>query len=132
MANTYRPDSQLPKREQEGPAEGMSLIERIQSILPLSEGGTIDQYFEGQVIGKGDGQSDQILFEVEGKNTDMALLSKDEYVLPADAVSMLGNGSSNAGAKELDNFVKNLRQQSFGTQQQQRQINPQRGLSALV
>ena len=132
MANTYRPDSQLPKREQEGPAEGMSLIERIQSILPLSEGGTIDQYFEGQVIGRGDGQSDQILFEVEGKNPDMALLSRDEYVLPADAVSMLGNGSSNAGAKELDNFVKNLRQQSFGTQQQQRQINPQRGLSALV
>jgi hypothetical protein len=132
MVDTYRSDSQLPKREQEGPAEGMSLIERIQSILPLSEGGTIDQYFEGQVIGKGDGQSDQILFEVEGKNPDMALLSRDEYVLPADAVSMLGNGSSNAGAKELDNFVKSLRQQSFGTQQQQRQINPQRGLSALV
>jgi hypothetical protein len=62
----------------------------------------------------------------------MALLSRDEYVLPADAVAMLGNGSSNAGAKELDQFVKNLRQQSFGTQQQQQRLNPQKGLSALV
>jgi len=95
-------------------------------------GGTIDQYFEGQVVGKGDGQSDEILFEVEGKNPDKALLSRDEYVLPADAVAMLGNGSSNAGAKELDRFVKNTRQQGFGTQQQQRRVNPQKGLSALV
>jgi hypothetical protein len=101
-------------------------------IIPRYQGGSINQYFEGQVIGKGDGQSDQILFEVEGKNPDMALLSRDEYVLPADAVSMLGNGSSNAGAKELDQFVKSLRQQSFGTQRQQQRVNPQRGLSALV
>ena len=132
MIDTYRPDSQLPKREQEGPAEGMSLIERIQSILPLSEGGTIDQYFEGQVVGRGDGMSDQIMFEVQGKKPDKALLSKDEYVLPADMVSILGNGSSNAGAEVLDQFVKDTRQKGFGTQRQQRQINPQKGLSALV
>jgi len=105
---------------------------RSRLIPNRAGGGPINQYFEGQVIGKGDGQSDQILFEVEGKNPDMALLSRDEYVLPADAVAMLGNGSSNAGAKELDQFVKSLRQQSFGTQRQQQRVNPQRGLSALV
>tara|TARA_R110002012_G_scaffold75735_2_gene191301 strand:- start:1159 stop:4491 length:3333 start_codon:yes stop_codon:yes gene_type:complete len=129
--NIQNPDKVLEGQEINIP-NNSNILQRLKSIIPFSEGGTIDQYFEGQVIGKGDGQSDQILFEVEGKNPDMALLSRDEYVLPADAVSMLGNGSSNAGAKELDNFVKSLRQQSFGTQQQQRQINPQRGLSALV
>ena len=118
--------------EQKSMPNNSNILQHLKSILPLSEGGTIDQYFEGQVIGKGDGQSDQILFEVEGKNPDMALLSRDEYVLPADAVAMLGNGSSNAGAKELDQFVKSLRQQSFGTQRQQQRVNPQRGLSALV
>ena len=47
-------------------------------------------------------------------------------------VSILGNGSSNAGAEVLDQFVKDTRQKGFGTQRQQRQINPQKGLSALV
>ena len=76
--------------------------------------------------------SDQIMFEVAGRNPDKALLSKDEYVLPADMVSIIGNGSSNAGAEALDEFVKSTRQQGFGTRQQQRKINPQIGLSALV
>jgi hypothetical protein len=63
----------------------------------------------------------------------MALLSRDEYVIPADVVSMIGNGSSNAGAEELDGFLKNVRHQSFGTRKQQREMtNPQKGLSALV
>ena len=105
----------------------------ISKIIPFSEGGTLEQYYQGQVIGKGDGMSDEILFDVEGRNPDMALLSRDEYVIPADVVSMIGNGSSNAGAEELDGFLKNVRQQSFGTRKQQREMtNPQKGLSALV
>jgi len=97
-----------------------------------AQGGDIGQYYEGQVVGQGDGMSDQILFEVEGNNPDKALLSRDEYVIPADVVSMLGNGSSNAGAENLDEFLKVIRQQSFGTTQQQQQMNPQQGLSQLV
>ena len=118
--------------EQKSMPNNSNILQHLKSILPLSEGGTIDQYFEGQVVGKGDGMSDQIMFEVQGKKPDKALLSKDEYVLPADMVSILGNGSSNAGAEVLDQFVKDTRQKGFGTQRQQRQINPQKGLSALV
>jgi sugar (pentulose or hexulose) kinase len=40
-----------------------------------------------------------------------AMLSEDEYVLPADVTSHLGNGSSNAGGKVLDKFVQNVRAQ---------------------
>ena len=116
----YRPDNS-------------SFLERARGFIPLSEGGTLEQYYQGQVIGRGDGMSDEILFDVEGENPDMALLSRDEYVIPADVVSMIGNGSSNAGAEQLDSFLKNVRNESFGTTKQQKQMtNPQRGLSALM
>jgi lysozyme len=95
-------------------------------------GGGIGGYFEGQVDGRGNGMSDEIPFEVEGNDPDKALLSRDEYVIPADAVAMLGNGSSNGGAERLDGFIKQLREQSFGTQEQQQPIERQQGLSGLA
>ena len=116
--------------------EDDGLMNLIRNLLPSyikrAEGGGIGGYFEGQVQGRGDGMSDQILFEVEGNNPDKALLSRDEYVIPADVVAMLGNGSSNAGSDQLDNFIKGIRQDSFGTQRQQRELNAQQGLRGLV
>ena len=38
-----------------------------------------------------------------------AALSEGEYVIPADVVSMLGDGNSDAGAKILDGFIKQIR-----------------------
>jgi len=52
-----------------------------------------------QIKGDGDGTSDDI----------PAMVAKDEYVLPADIVSSLGNGSSDAGASVLDMFVRQIR-----------------------
>jgi hypothetical protein len=101
-------------------------------LIRLSEGGQ-SKYFEGQVeVENGDGMSDEVLFDVEGDNPDMALLSRDEYVLPADVVAMIGNGSSNAGADKLDDFVKDIREVSFGTRKQQKQMNAEKGLQTLV
>jgi hypothetical protein len=127
----YNKDNDVEQIKEEEEESG--ILDRISKLIKFSEGGTLEQYYQGQVIGKGDGMSDEILFDVEGRNPDMALLSRDEYVIPADVVSMIGNGSSNAGAEELDGFLKNVRQQSFGTRKQQREMtNPQKGLSALV
>ena len=109
-----------------------SFLDRVRGALGYAQGGEVGKYFEGQVVGNGDGMSDQILFEVEGNNPDKALLSRDEYVIPADVVAMLGNGSSNAGSDQLDNFIKGVRQESFGTQKQQRELNAQQGLRGLV
>lgn len=53
----------------------------------------------GQVKGAGGGQDDAV----------PAKLSQDEYVLSADIPAALGDGSSNEGAKKLDQFVKNVR-----------------------
>jgi hypothetical protein len=98
--------------------------------IQRAEGGQIQPYFEGKVIGPGDGQSDQVLFDVEGNDPDMALLSPDEYVIPADAVAMIGSGSSNAGAKKLDGFVKNIRKKATGKTKQQKPIK--QGLESFL
>ena len=139
--------NRVPMNEKGNKSTTDSMLESIKELIgdkfiTRSEGGGIGQYYaqggrtghyyEGQVIGQGDGMSDEILFEVEGNNPDKALLSRDEYVIPADVVAMLGNGSSNAGADQLDHFMKGIRQQSFGTPDQQQQMNPQQGLAQLV
>ena len=60
-----------------------------------SEGGLGNRYIQG----RGDGTSDEI----------PAMVANNEFVLPADIVSSLGNGSSEAGASVLDQFVKEIR-----------------------
>jgi LysM repeat protein len=104
----------------------------MKSLIGLQEGGDVGEYFEGQVEGKGDGMSDEIPFQVEGGNPDFAMLSKDEYVIPADVVAMLGNGSSDAGADELDDFVKDTRKEAFGREEQQTEIDAEKGLSSIA
>jgi hypothetical protein len=74
--------------------------------------------FEGMVSGGGDGMSDSVPFSIEGQQP--ALLSRDEYVLPADIVSQLGDGSSGAGADMLDQFVDGVRSIKYGNTNQPR------------
>ena len=98
---------------------------QIQPAQPFQAGG---QPFEGQVRGRGDGMSDQVPFNIEGQQP--ALLSRDEYVVPADVVAMVGDGSSNAGADQFDNFIGDIRQMKYGRQVQPREIN--QGLGSLL
>ena len=97
--------------------------------LGLAGGG--QPYFEGQVQGPGDGQSDEVAFRVDGGQVDGAMLSPDEYVLAADVVSAIGNGSSDAGAEKLDQFMKGVRQDAYGTTKQMQPFN-NKGLTNLV
>ena len=90
------------------------------------------EYFEGRVRGDGDGMSDEVKFEVEDEDPDMAMLSRDEYVLPADVVAIIGNGSSEAGADKIDMFIKQARKKAFGTEKQQKQTKGDGGLASLV
>ena len=94
-----------------------SITEGAEKIADMGEG---QVYFEGMVKGNGDGMSDSIPFNIENKQP--ALLSRDEYVLPADVVSALGNGSSNAGADMLDKFMTDVREKSMGRERQINQI----------
>ena len=94
-----------------------SITEGAEDIVDMG-GGQV--YFEGMVKGDGDGMSDEIPFSIEGQQP--ALLSRDEYVLPADVVAALGNGSSNAGADMLDKFMTDVREKTMGRERQINQI----------
>jgi hypothetical protein len=99
-------------------------------LAALAAGGR--PYFEGMVPGNAHGMKDNVAFKVQGGNIDTAMLSPGEYVIPADVVSMLGNGNGDSGAKQLDAFAKDIRQKAFGTQKQQKQINAPKELGQLA
>jgi hypothetical protein len=60
-----------------------------------------------QGVGKSDGMSDSIPAMINGK--EPAAISEGEYIMPADVVSGLGNGSTEAGARELDALSNRVR-----------------------
>jgi len=72
--------------------------------------------------GNTDGMADQLNTSIEGKQP--AKLSHGEFVVPADVVSHLGNGNSDAGAKKLYQMMDRIRVARTGTKKQGKQINP--------
>ena len=76
----------------------------------------------------GDGMSDSIPAMI-GRG-QQAALSEGEFVIPADVVSHLGNGSSNAGSKQLYAMMDQVRKDRTGTEKQGKQINPERYMPA--
>lgn len=75
-----------------------------------------------QLKGPGDGMSDSIPATIDG--AEPAALATDEYVIPADIVAFLGNGSSDAGAKVLDDMMARIRKAKTGRTAQPPQIDP--------
>jgi hypothetical protein len=75
---------------------------------------------EGQVRGDGDGMEDKVYGNIEGKQK--VALSRDEFIVPADVVSGLGNGSSNAGAEKLYKMMDRVRRARTGIKKQGKQI----------
>jgi len=71
--------------------------------------------------GMGDGMSDTIPANID--NIQEAALSDGEFVIPADVVSHLGNGSSNAGAKRLYAMMDNIRKERTGKEKQAPAVN---------
>ena len=75
-----------------------------------------------------DGMADTIPATIDNK--DPAALSGGEFVVAADVVSGLGNGNSDAGARELYNMMDRVRKARTGTIQQGKQINPRQMMGA--
>jgi hypothetical protein len=72
--------------------------------------------------GHSDGMEDKVPAHIDGKRP--AALSDGEFVIPADVVSHLGNGNSNAGAKRLYKMMDDIRAARTGNPKQGKQINP--------
>ena len=71
--------------------------------------------------GPGDGMSDNIPATINGRQP--ARLADGEFVIPADVVSHLGNGSTEAGAKHLHAMMNKVRKARTGNPKQGKQIN---------
>jgi hypothetical protein len=76
--------------------------------------------------GHSDGMADKVPASIEGRRP--AALSDGEFVIPADVVSHLGNGNSNAGAKRLYEMMDRIRGARTGNTKQGKQINPNKFL----
>lgn len=93
----------------------------ITSLGGYSDGGRM-------LKGPGDGMSDNIPATIGGKQP--ARLADGEFVVPADVVSHLGNGSTDAGAKQLYSMMNKVRKARTGNPKQGRQISAGKYLPA--
>jgi len=73
------------------------------------------------IQGAGDGLTDDVPANIEGQ--EPVALSDGEVVVPADVVSGLGNGSSEAGARQIEKMNEIVRQARTGTKDQPEAIN---------
>ena len=89
--------------------------------------GGIAQLRKGRYLdGDTDGMADEVPAMID--NAQPAALSDGEFVIPADVVSHLGNGNSDAGAKELENMMDKVRMARTGTKKQAPAIDPEKFL----
>ena len=100
----------------------------------FAHGGLADmpEYAAGGKLlrGPGDGMSDDIPAVINGPKPQRAALADGEFVIPADVVSHLGNGSTDAGAKRLYSMMDKVRHARTGNKKQGRKINAERFLPA--
>ncbi len=71
---------------------------------------------EGEIVGAGGGMDDLIPGMI-GDQQPVAV-SPGEYIVPADVVSGIGDGSTDAGVQELDGMLDRVRMERTGTTQQ--------------
>ena len=119
---------------QGSPVQGIDAASQMPATVQAAQGGimggTIGSYSDGgqMLKGPGDGMSDSIPAKI-GKHQP-ARLADSEFVIPADVVSHLGNGSSDAGAKQLYAMMDRIRKARTGTKKQGKQIKPEKYMPA--
>ena len=99
------------------PAAGIAALPAVPQAQTFAAGGQ-PRYLKGHT----DGMADKIPSTIDGKQK--AALSHGEFVIPADVVSHLGNGNSDAGAQKLYQMMAKVRQARTGNPNQGKRINP--------
>ena len=96
----------------------MDLVDSVQK----GEFDNIADMNEGLIKGPGDAMDDLVPAKNQSNGEDI-LLSGEEFIVPGDVVSGLGNGSSEAGSEELYAMMDRVRQARTGTTEQPPQIS---------
>ena len=106
----------------------------LPTAVGAARGGLADLggYSDGgrMLKGPGDGMSDSIPGIIGRKQP--ARLADGEFVVPADVVSHLGNGSTDAGAKRLYAMMDRARQARTGKKKQAPAVNADKILSRIA
>jgi (2Fe-2S) ferredoxin len=126
----YNPRLKAAEAEERMTAAGASR-EEIEAIIEeilsrnekkLAYGGMTGPVNQPRMLsGGGDGMSDSIPATIDG--TQPARLADGEFVIPADVVADIGNGSSRAGAKQLYAMMDRVRESRHGTTKQPPEVN---------
>jgi len=117
-------------------AEGLAALnvanparEVVQQPVQQMAVGGIATLKKGQYLnGASDGMADKVPANIDG--VQEARLSDGEFVIPADVVSHLGNGNSDAGAKVLKGMMSRVRKARTGNDQQGKEIDPKKFIPA--
>ena len=133
------PGGQLPKYAYRTVAQGGQVNRNLGGgLLGVATGSRFagPQEFSGQVTGDGHGMEDNIYMPIvdkkQGQQVATLAVSPTEYVVDSHTMAALGNGNPNEGAKVMDQKIKEIRQQAYGTTKQPNQINGARSLESLT
>ena len=116
----------MPAGPQGQPQDAVPVDDPSAALPPDQDGsyarGGIAGLKKGKYLnGNTDGMADKVPATIEGKQP--AALSDGEFVIPADVVSHLGNGNSDAGAKILEQMMARVRKERTGNKEQGKEIN---------
>ena len=118
-----------PARQERRRPGGPRIPEPVQEEPTGMAAGGIAALKKGKYLdGATDGMADEVPANIEGKQE--ARLSDGEFVIPADVVSHLGNGNSDAGAKVLENMMRRVRKARTGNDKQDKEIDPKKFIPA--
>jgi len=108
-----------------GPRTPVPVQDEVQELAA----GGIATLKKGQYLnGASDGMADKVPANIDG--VQEARLSDGEFVIPADVVSHLGNGNSDAGAKVLKEMMSRVRKARTGNTKQGKEIDPNKFIPA--
>ena len=112
----YDPRKYRPSRMADGGLADTAVARRLMG------GGHLGSYSDGGRLlkGPGDGMSDDIPAKIGSKQP--ARLADGEFVVPADVVSGIGNGSTDAGARKLYTMMDKVRHARTGNKKQGKEI----------
>ena len=135
---------QIRGTDEQGQQQGLASLGPVQPSQPMAPSYNASQpigptYYAGMnaprsyadggyLDGQGDGMSDSIPATIEGQQP--ARLADGEFIVPADVVSHIGNGSSKAGSKRLYSMLDRVRKARTGTKKQGKQIKPEKYMPA--
>jgi hypothetical protein len=101
-------------------------------LIGLKHGGE----FSGMVPGNGHGMEDNVYMPIvekgHGSQVGTLAVSPSEYVVDSYTMAALGNGNADAGAKVMDNVVKNVRKKAYGNTKQPNEISGLKALEPMI